>query len=86
MELFQTIFEFAPDTTLVVDREGRISRANPRTEALFGYARAERIGRPVETPIPERFYPRHAARDTGTRSRSADGLHEALGTRAGRRR
>jgi PAS domain S-box-containing protein len=59
LELYQEIFEFAPDAILVVDEEGCIIRANAQTEKLFGYHREELVGQPVEVLIPERFRARH---------------------------
>ncbi len=56
------LFEICPDAILVTDRDGIVRNANPRAEELFGYAREELLGRPVEMLIPERFravHPRH---------------------------
>lgn len=47
--------ESAPHAVLLVDRQGAISFVNSQAEALFGYARSELLGRPVEDLIPERF-------------------------------
>ncbi|MBV8206283.1 MAG: sigma 54-interacting transcriptional regulator [Acidobacteria bacterium] len=57
--LFEQYFEFSPDAILVTDGQGRITRANAQTEKLFGYARPELIGEPVEILIPERFRRHH---------------------------
>ncbi len=53
------LFEFAPDAILVVGNDGRIIRANPMVEKIFGYARDELVGEAVERLIPSRFHPRH---------------------------
>ncbi len=54
------LLETAPDATVVVDPEGRILGVNRPTEVLFGYDRAELLGRPVELLMPERYRARHA--------------------------
>jgi PAS domain S-box-containing protein len=52
-KLFTDLFEFAPDGTLMVARDGRILRLNQRAEQLFGYSRAELVGRSVDDLLPE---------------------------------
>ncbi|MCB0211095.1 MAG: GAF domain-containing protein, partial [Anaerolineae bacterium] len=49
-----------PDAALVVDNRAVIVAVNAPTEALFGYTRAELVGQPVKTLIPERLRARHA--------------------------
>jgi len=44
---------------VVVDLEGRIVLVNAQTERLFGFARAELLGQPVEMLVPQRFRPGH---------------------------
>ncbi len=53
------VLEAAPDAMVIVDRNGRITLVNSQTERLFGYARQELLGQPVEILIPERFRARH---------------------------
>src|SRR5262245_31744484 len=50
---FRAMVELAPDATVVMDRDGRITLVNRQTELLFGYARAELLGQSVEVLIPE---------------------------------
>jgi len=52
---FEALLESSPDALLVVDRAGVIVQVNRRTEALFGYAPEELIGRTIEALIPERL-------------------------------
>ena len=52
-QMFQRLFENAPDATLLVDREGRIVRANAQCDKLFGFARHELVGKGVELLLPE---------------------------------
>jgi PAS domain S-box-containing protein len=57
--LFERFFESSPDSIVVTDEHGCITRANAQTEKLFGYKRDELLGRPVEILIPERLRPSH---------------------------
>jgi PAS domain S-box-containing protein len=58
-EQFELAIEAAPTGMLMVDRSGRIVLVNAQIEKLFGYARAELIGAPLELLVPERFRGRH---------------------------
>jgi PAS domain S-box-containing protein len=60
-DLFGRLLEAAPDALVVVGGDGCIAFANGRAEALFGYARAELLGEPIEILIPDRFRERHLA-------------------------
>ncbi|HEY7020068.1 MAG TPA: PAS domain-containing sensor histidine kinase [Ktedonobacterales bacterium] len=51
---YRDIIELAPDALLAVDSDGRITLVNQQTERMFGYAREELLGQPIETLIPER--------------------------------
>ncbi len=53
------LVETAPDAVVIVDEDGRIALVNALTEALFGYARRELLGKPVELLLPERLHARH---------------------------
>jgi two-component system sensor kinase FixL len=44
---------------VLVDADGRIVLANAATERLFGYSRADLVGRSIEILVPERYRARH---------------------------
>jgi two-component system cell cycle sensor histidine kinase/response regulator CckA len=46
------VLAIAPDGMVLVDANGSVVLVNARTEELFGYARHELIGKPVETLLP----------------------------------
>jgi PAS domain S-box-containing protein len=60
------VLEAAPDAMVIVDGDGRISLVNEQVEALFGYAREELIGQPMEILVPKAH---HADFFTETRPR-----------------
>jgi PAS domain S-box-containing protein len=62
---FRELLEAAPDAMVIVDARGTIQLVNAQTEALFGYAREELLGQPVEILIPERFHGTHDAHRQG---------------------
>ncbi len=50
----------ALDPIVIMDSDGRVREFNPAAEQVFGYSRAEAIGRPMsELIIPERFRAAH---------------------------
>jgi PAS domain S-box-containing protein len=57
--------EASPNVIIAVDERGDITYANPRTEAAFGYIRAELLGRPIELLLPDRLGERHVAHRDG---------------------
>jgi PAS domain S-box-containing protein len=52
---FRALLESGPDALLIADARGTIELVNTRTEQLFGYDRAELLGRPVEDLVPGAF-------------------------------
>ncbi len=58
---FRELLEAAPDAIIKVDREGRIVLINVIAEQMFGYAREELVGEPVDKLIPESARGRHGA-------------------------
>src|SRR5215210_2679104 len=57
--------EAAPDAMVIVGQDGRILLINGQAERLFGYGRAELVGRPVEFLVPARYREHHPAHRTG---------------------
>ncbi len=84
-QMFQRLFESAPDATVQVDNQGHIVRVNPQTEKLFGYAAGELAGQGVEILLPERYRERHgghlAAYFAAPRARVMGAGLELLGRR-----
>jgi PAS domain S-box-containing protein len=62
--MFESLFESAPGSILVVNSRGRIVRVNAETERKFGYHREELVGQPIETLIPSRYTERHRGHTT----------------------
>jgi diguanylate cyclase (GGDEF)-like protein/PAS domain S-box-containing protein len=62
LQLLLGVMEALPDALVISDRDGLIIAANPAAEEMFGYARGELDGQPVEVLVPERFRERHPER------------------------
>ena len=60
-EKVRGLLESAPDAMVIVDKRGEIILVNSQTETLFGYTRAELLGKPVEILMPDRFRGTHPA-------------------------
>jgi PAS domain S-box-containing protein len=58
--LTEAVIEALPDALVVVDAGGKIVLFNEKAEFMFGYARAEMIGQPVERLMPEDLRAAHA--------------------------
>src|SRR6266513_813897 len=56
---FRAVVESAPSGMVMVDRAGTITLVNQETERLFGYAREELLGQPIEVLVPEQLRDRH---------------------------
>ena len=61
---FRAFVESAADAVVVVNPKGEIVLVNSQTEELFGYSRAELLGKTVEMIIPERFRGQHPGHRT----------------------
>ncbi len=58
-ERFRRVVESAPNAMVMINRAGTIEMVNTQAEHLFGYARSEMLGAPVEMLVPERFRAHH---------------------------
>ncbi len=54
-----SLFENATEGIVLTNSQGVIVMANPAAENMFGYAKNELIGHPIEILIPEQFKPNH---------------------------
>ena len=64
-EVFSQLIDSAPDALVIMAEGGTIELVNLQTERVFGYARAELLGKPIELLIPERFRAAHVGHRTG---------------------
>jgi len=58
-EPFRVAIEAAPSGMILVDQGGAMVLVNAEVERIFGYARTELLGRPVELLVPERLRRQH---------------------------
>jgi diguanylate cyclase (GGDEF)-like protein/PAS domain S-box-containing protein/hemerythrin-like metal-binding protein len=65
IERLRSIMEAAPNAILIADEAGMMYMVNSQVERLFGYSRAELLGKSVEMLVPERFRQPHARMRTG---------------------
>ncbi|HWI04693.1 MAG TPA: PAS domain S-box protein [Acidimicrobiales bacterium] len=60
-DVLRGLLAAAPDALLAVNEAGEIVFVNDQAERVFGWPRADLIGKPVECLVPERFAGRHPA-------------------------
>ena len=58
-QMFERLFENAPDATILVNKAGKIVRANAQVEILFRASRAQVMEMDVEELMPMRYRERH---------------------------
>jgi PAS domain S-box-containing protein len=61
----RALLDAAPDALVVVDGAGTIVSVNAQAERVFGHAREDLLGKPVEVLIPPRHRARHPEHRTG---------------------
>lgn len=59
MDSLNALFEHATEGIIIADRQGRIVKANPSSEKLFGYDKGELLNKIVEDLIPSRYTEKH---------------------------
>ncbi|MFO0615392.1 MAG: PAS domain S-box protein [Polyangiaceae bacterium] len=59
-ERFGQLLDAAPDAIVVAGADGIIQLVNAQTEKLFGYARSELVGKPLDVLIPDRYRRDHS--------------------------
>jgi PAS domain S-box-containing protein len=64
-EQFRLAIEAAPTGMLMTDRAGKIVLVNVQIETLFGYARDELLGQPIDMLVPVRLRGRHPEHRAG---------------------
>lgn len=60
MESLNALFTYATEGIIICDKTGKIVKANPSAERLFGYEPGDLLNRVIEDLIPTRFASKHA--------------------------
>ena len=55
IQQYEKLFQFLPNGLILVNRKGKIVHINGQMENLFGYKKAELLGKNLEILMPERF-------------------------------
>jgi PAS domain S-box-containing protein len=58
---FRDLLESTPDAIIIANQTGRVVLANSQADTLFGYARGELLGQPIELLLPGRYRAGHVA-------------------------
>ncbi len=62
--IFRALLQSAPDATVIVNGTGVITLVNDQLESLFGYAKNELVGQPIEILVPDRYRDAHPVHRT----------------------
>ncbi len=65
MESLNALFEHATEGIIVSDKKGKIIKANPSSEKLFGYKPGELLGKTIEDLVPMRYKENHVGHREG---------------------
>lgn len=59
MESLNALFEHATEGIIIADKAGKIVKANPSVERLFGYDKGELTGKVIEDLVPRKYKEQH---------------------------
>lgn len=59
MESLNALFEHATESIIISDKSGKIIKANPSSEKLFGYELGELVGKKIEDLVPRKHQHNH---------------------------
>ncbi len=59
MQSLNALFEYATEGIIISDKSGKIVKANPSSERLFGYDTGELLGKIIEDLVPQRYVHHH---------------------------
>ena len=59
MESLDALFEHATEGIIIANKEGKIIKANPSSERLFGYEKGELLNKVIEELVPTRYAQHH---------------------------
>lgn len=59
MQSLDALFEHATEGIIISDKTGKIIKANPSSERLFGYEKGELLGKIIEDLVPRRYAATH---------------------------
>ena len=56
---YRELLESTPDAVVIINASGHILFSNTQAESMFGFARAEMLGQPIEMLMPQRYRGTH---------------------------
>src|ERR1044071_5172063 len=59
MESLNALFEHATEGIIISNQSGKIIKANPSSERLFGYKNGELLGKTIEDLVPRKYKEKH---------------------------
>jgi PAS domain S-box-containing protein len=59
MESLNALFEYATEGIIISDKTGRILKANPSSERIFGYNKGELVEKGIEDLVPTKYRQQH---------------------------